>query len=179
MRILKFEEYISERLWSKGIERSESNGDRIEDKLSQDEVFDIFEDVCDDNFFDSYMKYTDDFYKMIKELYTPSFQKFIDTFPSNKDIEDDVYDIFGGDAIINKGLPNYFPDFEYKLSIDQFKELYEKLGDGEIIMTYDNKNKFKCMCNIKYGNFDITNTYFVVPFLNTISEICSSLIYGE
>ena len=40
--ILKYEEYIKEGLWSKGIERSKSDVDRLEHKLTQSYVEDIF-----------------------------------------------------------------------------------------------------------------------------------------
>ena len=40
--ILKYEEYIKEGLWSKGIERSKSDVDRLEHKITQSYVEDIF-----------------------------------------------------------------------------------------------------------------------------------------
>ena len=159
--ILKYEEYIKEGLWSKGIERSKSDVDRLEHKLTQSYVEDIFNPQK----YHTFMR-ENKLYDVIKIFSDKLDNTYID-FIYNYAKQHGTLEIgFGKDD----KCP--LPDFDFSFNI-------ETLDNIKIHVFFHNSTKeLKVMCG-KKDEFDISETKFGSHLIETIQELPENILYNE
>lgn len=140
--VLKFEDYIKEGLWSKGLERAKSGERRTEDKFNETDLEElkggITREIIEDyNLVDTLEPYFD----KIDETYQEPIAKYAKKYGTYT---------LGFDKDSKSVLPN----FDYNFNIEDFKNVM-------VHVSYDNlKREFKVMCGNNKDEFDIIHTNF-------------------
>ena len=136
--ILKYEEYIKEGLWSKGIERSKSGEVRNEDKFIQNDIS-IFNKGINNIIINELSETISDYRHKIYDVYddfTCNYAKQHGTLDLGFTSEDEAS----------------MPDFDFVFHIPSVKNV-------KIHVIYlDQYKDFKVMCGNNKDEFDITNT---------------------